>query len=323
MSRPAPDAWRSHAFGLQIEGSFPAPGLPPGAPAGELPATRLDVVAAEEIDAGWPADEAARVLEEHLGGSRPARTIDHHPEAGYRLYARHFGLARVSADGAEVRCAPPDVAPWRWQRFLVGRVLPWASVLRGREVLHAGAVSIDGRAVAVVGPTGGGKSSLVLRLVLGGARFVTDDVLALDRAEGGLRAHAGAAIVSVRPAEKDRLGGAERRRLGRLLGHSEKSYYEVARVDAPVPLAAIYFLVPGAPDEPPVAPFAVDARTLLGSTFVLGVQTPERLRNQLDVCAELARTVPAFHARVAPGRDAAALAAAIARHAGETAGRAA
>jgi hypothetical protein len=312
MSRPAPEPWRSHAFGLQIEGSFPAPGLPPGAPAGALPRTRLDVVPAEEIDADWPAADATRVMEERFGGPRPARTIDRHPEAGYRLYARHFGLARLSPDGAHVRCAPPDVAPWRWQRFLVGRVLPWAAVLRGHEVFHAGGVALDDRAIAIVGPTGAGKTSLVLRLVLAGAGFLTDDVLALD---GGLRAHAGAGIVSVRPAEKARLSPAERRRLGRVLGHSDKTYFEVPRTDAALRLAAIYFLTAGEEGDEAIAPFAADARTLLASTFVLGVQSPERLRNQLDVCARLARAVPAYRARVTPGRDAARLADAIRRHA--------
>src|SRR3712207_7852895 len=47
-------------------------------------------------------------------------------------------------------CSPPGVAPWRWQRFLVGRILPWAAVLCGLEALHASAVVLDGRAIAFV-----------------------------------------------------------------------------------------------------------------------------------------------------------------------------
>src|SRR4051794_9704141 len=91
---------RARAFGLELTVSFEAPGLAPaaGPPAG--PATRLDMVPAADIDEAWPAGAATRVLEEHIGAGPPARTIDAHPHAGYRLYARHFGLARISPSGA-------------------------------------------------------------------------------------------------------------------------------------------------------------------------------------------------------------------------------
>jgi hypothetical protein len=300
---------RSRAFGLEIDASFEAPGLPPavGPPAGPL--TRADLVPAERIDRDWSADGTERVLEERFDDDLegPARTIDFHPELGYRLYARHFGLARVSPDGASVECAPPTAEAWSWQRFLVGRILPWAAVLRGREVLHASAVAVDGRAIAFVGPTGGGKTSLALRLVAAGAVFVTDDVLAVDRSEGALRAHPGASIASVRPAEREAIARSDWERLGPVLGESGKTYLSLPRVDGPLPFAAICFL--GSDAGPAIERLDVlDPRLLLASTFVLGVQTPARLRNQLDVCAAIAREVPAFRLRVAHGVDSAGLA---------------
>jgi hypothetical protein len=295
----APGRWRARAFGLEIDLSFPAPGLPEAAgPASGRP-TRVDIVPPAEIDRGWQATRARRVLEERFGTGAPDRTIDAHPRLGYRLYARHFGLARISRGGARIECSPPDVSAWRWQRFLVGRILPWAAVLRGLEALHASAVTFDGRAIAFVGATGAGKTSLALRLVARGARFLTDDVLALDSAGGALRAHPGASIASVRPAEKAAIPRSVWRGLGSVLGRSGKTYLALPREDAPVPLAAIYFLRMGSGDavERIARP---DPRLLLASTFVLGVQTAERLSNQLDVCAEIARTVPAFSLGIAP-----------------------
>lgn len=107
------------------------------------------------------------------------------------------------------------------------------------------------------------------------------------------------------------------RRLGSVLGHSEKTYVAVQREDDPAPLGAVHFL--RAVDRPLAEPIermpAPDPRLLLASTFVYSVQSPERLRNQLDVCAELARSVPAFSAAVAPGGGAEELADAIATHA--------
>lgn len=312
---PADGRWRARAFGLEIDASFDAPGLPPAHGPAQGPRTRLDLVPSAEIDRGWPAAAAERVLEERFDDGPPARTIDTHPRRGYRLYARHFGLARISPTGARVACAPPDDEAWSWQRFLVGRVLPWAAVLRGHEVFHASAVEIGGAAVAFVGETGAGKTSLAIQLVARGAEFVTDDVLALDRGgQGGrLRAHPGAAIASVRPAERAAIAEPTWSGLGSVLGHSGKTYLELPRAGRPLPLAALYFFAhDGGPAVEPLP--SPDPRLLLSSTFVLGVQTPARLLNQLEVCAAISREVPSFRLRVAPGVSAEQLAATVYEH---------
>ncbi len=305
---------RARAFGLEIDLSFPAPGLPValGRPAG--PRTRVDLVTPAAIDRDWPADTARRLLEERFDRPQPERTIDMHPRAGYRLYARHFGLARVSVRGARIWCSPPAVAPWRWQRFLIGRILPWAAVLRGLELLHAAGVAIDGRAVALVGPTGAGKTSLALQLVARGAGFLTDDVLALDERGGILHAHPGAGIASVRPAERAAVPRSTWARVGSVVGHSGKTYLSLPRERGPISLGAVYFLK--AERGPAVEPIErPDPRLLLGSTFVLGVQTPERLRRQLDVCAAIARSIPLFWLRITPDMDSQRLAELVASHA--------
>src|SRR4051794_9100941 len=296
----APHRWRLRAFGLEIDSSFEAPGLPAASGRREGPSMRLDLCLAEEIDRDWPARGTSRVLEERFDDGPPARTIDVHPRRGYRLYARHFGLARISPSGARVVCAPPDDEPWSWQRFLVGRILPWAAVLRGYEALHASAVGFRGRAVGFVGETGAGKTSLAVQLLARGMHFFTDDVLAVDRLRGSVRAHPGASIASVRERERETMPSATWSGLGEFLGHSVKSYVEVPRADEALPLGALYFLSAG--EGPPVEPISrIDPRRLLASTFVLGVQTPQRLLNQLEVCSAIAREVPLFRLRVAPG----------------------
>jgi hypothetical protein len=306
---------RLRAFGLAIDSSFAAPGLAPLTGSPNLPATTVDLVPEAAIDDGWPAEGVERVLGETFDGEAvPARTIDVHPEAGYRLYARHFGLARISPDGARVLCAPPGPAEWDWQRFLVGRVLPWAAVLRGYEVFHASAVATGGRVAAFVGETGMGKTSLALRLVADGAGFVSDDVLAVETGPGGsVLAHAGAGIACVRPAEREAIPAATWGRLGTVLGHSGKTYMAVSVADGPLPLGAVYFLRAGGEEAIEPLP-SVDPRLLLASTFVLGVQTPARLSNQLDVCAAIARGVPAFRLSLTAGGDSGALAARVSEH---------
>lgn len=308
------------AFGLTIESSFPVPGLRPAAPGEPLPERRCRLLLEDPrvLDRDWPFTDVERVQGESFEGDiEPARTIDRHPELGYRLYARHFGLARVSADGAEVRCAPPEVEPWRWQRFLVGRILPIAAVLQGLEGFHASAVAWDGRAVAVLGPSGGGKSSIALRLLLRGASFVTDDVLVLEPGPDGVIAHAGPGTVGIRSPEELAVGGAALERAGRVLGRSDKAYLEVDRASGRVTLDALYFLRGGARGG------AVEVRetahtdplAVLASTFVTSLWTPERQRNHLDLCARLASSVPSYELIRPPGSDADELAAAIEVHA--------
>lgn len=301
-----------------MRGRFPVPGLSfadAPSPTGAAPTCTLELVSAAEIRERWPEDGATRLGEEVFPGERdPARTIDFHPEAGYRLFARHFGLALVSGDGGTVACAPPGESRWRWQRFLVGRILPLAAVARGIECFHASAVTIEERALAVIGPSGAGKTSLAISMVLGGAGFLTDDVLALEPAGGGVVAHPGSAIASLRVTEED-LAAGHAGRLGEILGRDDKTYVAVDRAAPACRLGAVYFLT-GSQAWQGIAPLSPpDPRLLLASTFIFSVRTSRRLANQLDVCAALAADVPMFTVPSGSGSSVAALAEAIRGHA--------
>ena len=309
--RRTPQSRRFRAFGLDLRASFDVPGLVEAAGRDCGRSARLDLATPEAIARGWPASGGTRVMEERLGGRTPARTIDFHPRAGYRLYARGHGVARVSPSGARIACAPAATGRWRWARFLVGRVLPWAAVLRGYEVVHASAVAIDGLVIALSGPTGTGKTSLALQLVAAGADFVADDVLALERDGDRVLAHPGPCTANVRPAERAAIPDATWRRLGTVVGRSGKTHISLPVVHRPLPLGAVCFLDAGAGAAVERVERA-DPRLLLASTFVLGVQTAERLSNQLDICAAIAREVPVFRVHVDHGGGGSAqLAAAI------------
>ncbi len=70
--------------------------------------------------------------------------------------------------------------------YLFAYALPIWLEQAGVPVLHASAVSIAERAVALVGPTGAGKSTLCAELVRGGAGFLADDGLPLyEESDGG------------------------------------------------------------------------------------------------------------------------------------------
>ena len=308
---------RGTAFGLRIEADFDIPGLTSGE--GDLPFVELSLADEAELARAWGAAEgrATRISEERLSRDEADRFIDADPEIGYRLFARYFGSCLISRDGGRLLCVPPPVASWRWQRFLVGRCLPLAAMLRGYEVLHAGAVEIDGGVVAVVGPKGSGKSSLTVRLVLQGARFFTDDVLVLQEREAQLVAHPGFGVVNVRSGEDERLADPDREALGPRLGLTGRSkhHYGLTPVQGARPLRALYLLSPGREASATIARVsAPDPRRLLASAFIHDVRPPEHLARLLHVCARLAASVPVFDVALGGDEGAAALAARLRGH---------
>lgn len=64
-------------------------------------------------------------------------------------------------------------------------------------LVHASSVEIDGHAVLIRGPSGGGKSDLALRLIDGGAQLIADDQTRLAAEGGRLFASAPAAIAGL------------------------------------------------------------------------------------------------------------------------------
>jgi hypothetical protein len=82
--------------------------------------------------------------------------------------------------GAQIRlsypatCSFEDVAA-----ILAGPVLGFAMRLRGILCIHASVVAIDNHALALVAPSGGGKSTTAAALAQRGHSLVSDDVLAL------------------------------------------------------------------------------------------------------------------------------------------------
>lgn len=69
--------------------------------------------------------------------------------------------------------------------------LPFALELENTPFVHASAVEWDGKAIAFSAFAGGGKSSITTSLVLRGAKFLTDDVLVLERRDADFLAHPG------------------------------------------------------------------------------------------------------------------------------------
>jgi hypothetical protein len=170
-------------FGFTLRSSFSLPGVSEGA--GErLPELELALGSAEAVRAAWsgPVSNAAwrgTLADGSELSIRWGSTGD--LLFGYGEQARFL----LAADRARLLCAPEDALALAWQRVLLSRVLPVVALARGYEALHAGAVETPAGVVAVAGPSGVGKSTLVAELLRRGHRLFTDDVLVVGSSSSG------------------------------------------------------------------------------------------------------------------------------------------
>lgn len=177
--------------------------------------------------------------------------------------------------------------------FLVAQVMSVALLQRGIETLHATAVEFDGRAIALVGDCGFGKSTLAAACMQAGARLVTDDLLVLDRAPDGFRVLPGAQRIKLTPdvaaltiGERDGVPMDDAR---------GKSIYPLTDAEfsrQPVPLERIVVLRPDSAAQK-VEPLTRTAafHALLQATFNPLDTSPDRLRGHMEFFTRLAATV--------------------------------
>ena len=312
---PLGDSWSGRAFGLTL-GGLALEGVV-AAPATAQPDTWLVRTPRAEVDRRWRAARPRVLLDRRLVDGSVGLSVACDDEIGFRVWAPRHGCYLVSPDGRRVLAAPPAGPAWRWERLVLAQVLPLAAALRGFELLHASAVAVAGRAVAFLGGSGAGKTTLAGRIAARGAALVSDDVLALETVGLDVRAHRGSTVARIDPRELRALTPAERRALGPVLVRGEKCHVAPAPSPDRLPLGLTYHLVRQADcagvQIVPVRPY--DPALLLGSAFLTYLTTGERLRRQLDCYAAVARTTPLHQVRAGPGATSGDVAAAVLRHA--------
>jgi hypothetical protein len=210
----------------------------------------------------------------------------------------------LAPDARRLAFAAADADDVAWQRVLLDSVLLCVALLRGRCALHAAAVELFGRAIALVGRSASGKSSVAGALLARGHALVCDDVLVLDAAGAVVRAHAGPPVMNL-PAGGARMTGV---RLGRV--HDEEWVLVDRAVTAPLPLAAVCFLERDAPAGLTLVPGPeLTSLHLLAHAPTLGGRAAATRR--FELFGEVAERVPLMRLRAAPAVPPEALAGAI------------
>jgi hypothetical protein len=218
------------------------------------------------------------------------------------LYLRWADLFEflVAGDGREIVARPlARGSREAFHTFLLGQALSFALIKQGFEPLHATTVAVDGKAVALLGDNGYGKSTLAAAFLQAGHRLVTDDLLNLTENGGGFRAHPGPPRIKLFSEIAERYlapsdAGTPMLPLSRKLVFP-LTHAHVSRVS--VPLKALYLLAP--PNGVHAKP--VNIRTLsrrraflkiVRSTFNTVIVGAHRMERQFALATRLAETVP-------------------------------
>ena len=245
-------------------------------------------------------------MERRLVDGSVGMSIDRADDGRFRIWAPRHGCYVLSPDGGEIFGATPAGPAWRWERLVLAQALPLAAVLQGLEVFHASAVALDGSVVAFAGRSGAGKTSTALHVVRGGARLVTDDVLAVEVRDGRPYAYPGSTTARIDPAQWRRLRPAERRGLGRVVARGEKQHVALPAEVSPRPLRAIYHLVRPAPVDGEIRVRRIEQPTppvVLRNVFLTYLRDRRRLVTQFDVVAAVLRHTALLRVEVPVGVD--------------------
>jgi hypothetical protein len=206
----------------------------------------------------------------------------------------------VSGDGRRITYNPLSRSSiLAFETYLLSMVLSCALLKLGYEVLHATAVIVDGEALALLGPSGRGKSSLAASFLNAGHHVLTDDLLVLMESDGRILIPPGIPRIKLFPEAAARLlpfpfDGAPMNPLTNKLVIPLQERYVW---QAPAALRAVYRLPERSVVRPAgairVAPVPARAAfiKLLASTFNTSVVEPTRLKRHFELTSRVLETV--------------------------------
>ena len=240
-------------------------------------------------------------------GEQLAELRDGNGKVFYRLtrsaehtWLRYPGLCDFAGDRElqEVTAhLQPGADPGLIPVLAAGALLAVHLMLRHRLVLHASAVRLDGQAVAFVGASGMGKSTLAAAMCGIGCELVADDVLHVD---SSLRVHPGSTETRLRAGARELADRAPSHAV-RLTADGRLALRPAAQVCEPLPLAACVVPRPSrAAEEVSVQRLAPGRALLRMCQFprVLGWTDPASMSFTFQALADLVESVPVFEAIV-------------------------
>lgn len=225
---------------------------------------------------------------------------------GFLLRFPDLADFRIAPDGVFAICWPvPGTDEATLEHLFLNQVLPMMQSAAGQMVLHGGAVEIlggsgeGGRAVAFLGPSGRGKSTLTASFAQAGGRFLTDDMLVVEPGLDGFMALPSHPSIRMWCDSRDAvLGGAAR--VAPAVSYTEKDRLQATdslpHCAEPLLLAAAIFLGAQEAEEAVLRPLSGVAALAawMENVFLLDIENRARVLANLDAVTEIARAVPSF-----------------------------
>jgi hypothetical protein len=292
--RTARFSYRHQLYGVEIRSSLPLPG----------PAGRSSGADGIRFFAG--SDSMFSTIRQKDRAASERRDWFHHEQredgSDYLRWSDLFEFL-VFPDGRHIAYRPlRDGTLETFQTYLLGQVLSFALLKRGVEPLHATVIVTGGRAVALLGDCGYGKSSLGAAFLRAGETLLTDDLLVVEPQDNGrsFLAHPGPSRLKLFPdVATSLLGGlAEGVQMNPRTSKLVIPLPSVLSTEMPTALHAMYVLAPPAPGTEirQVSIKTLSSRqaclALIGNTFNAMITDPDRLKRQFDQAASLAARVP-------------------------------
>lgn len=191
--------------------------------------------------------------------------------------------------------------------YLLGPIFGFVLRLHGVVCLHASAVALGDRAIALMGPSGGGKSTAAAAFSKLGYPALSDDVVALDENDERFWVRAGYPRLNLWPKSAQALYG-----MHHPLPHItpaepqwDKRFLAIDTLsgtfrDRPLPLAAIYTgeLLADNVQPVPVPLSAADSfLALVANTYTPYLLSPEMRKHEFEVLTRIASRVPVIRLR--------------------------
>lgn len=182
--------------------------------------------------------------------------------------------------------------------YLLGPVMGFVLLLRGCVSLHACAVVIDDRAIAIVGPAGSGKSTTAAGFAELGYGVLAEDVVTLKDRGDEFLVQPGYPSIRLWPSSVQALYGWAAK-LPKLTPTWDKRYLDLTKdkykfQQEPLPLAAIYLLGERKDEGPSISEIAPQDRliSLVANTYASYLMDKTMRAREFETLNRILKTVP-------------------------------
>ncbi len=281
------------AFGMHVAGDLPLPGADPLRDDGRAPDLLVRSVDRAELEDLVAVPRYMRYLHSYEGCGYAMLEGE---DGDVLFHYRERALFHLTSDRQTLRCAVTESGT-AWQRVLLDTVLWTVSLLKGFELLHAGAVVTSHGAIALVGGSGAGKTTLATELLGRGGVLFSDDIVALARRGDEAIAHPGPCLMTVPDSVKPWSPDA----FEVLSELGDERWIKVHRTPpVPQPIRTLVLLTPG--PGAACAPVAPSSLAVLPHMISLP-HIADRSRQQFELAGALAAGASLWTLSRPPGAD--------------------